>query len=170
MTQGVNDPPLNPLSIFSQIIEEIPTRKLLRFIRFSFQSRKTKTLNIIYKECLYLKSLKYFIILCMATVIISACGVNEDKTSIKLAEVTRSVFYAPEYVALEDGVFDDEGLDVELQTTWGGAKTMTSLLSDGSDVALVGAETSMYVYGQDSKDYRSEEHTSELQSRFHIVC
>src|SRR5699024_9974190 len=42
--------PLNPLSIFSQIIEEIPTRKLLRFIRFSFDSRKTKTLNIIYKD------------------------------------------------------------------------------------------------------------------------
>jgi len=89
----------------------------------------------------------------MATVIISACGVNEDKTSIKLAEVTRSVFYAPQYVALENGFFEDEGLDVELQTTWGGDKTMTSLLSDGSDVALVGAETSMYVYGQDSKDY-----------------
>src|SRR5690625_16201 len=89
----------------------------------------------------------------MSTLIISACGVNEDKTSIKLAEVTRSVFYAPQYVALENGFFEDEGLDVELQTTWGGDKTMTSLLSDGSDIALVGAETSMYVYGQDSKDY-----------------
>src|SRR5690625_7317612 len=87
----------------------------------------------------------------MATVILSACGVNEDKTSIKLAEVTRSVFYAPQYVALEKGFFEEEGLDVELQTTWGGDKTMTSLLSDGADVALVGAETSMYVYGQDSK-------------------
>src|SRR5699024_12090731 len=56
---GANDPPLNPLSIFSQIIEEIPTGKLLRFIRFSFQSRKTKTLNIIYKE-FYMKKLKSY--------------------------------------------------------------------------------------------------------------
>src|SRR5699024_525393 len=50
MTQGVNDLPLNPLSIFSQINEEIPIRNNFRFIRFSFDSRKTKTLNIIYKE------------------------------------------------------------------------------------------------------------------------
>ena len=50
MTQGGNDLPLNPLSIFSQINEEIPIRNNFRFIRFSFDSRKTKTLNIIYKE------------------------------------------------------------------------------------------------------------------------
>src|SRR5699024_375681 len=50
------------------------------------------------------------------------------------------------------GFFEEEGVDVELQNTLGGDKTMTSLLSDGADVALVGAETSMYVYGQDSKD------------------
>ena len=49
ITQGENDPPLNPLSIFSQINEEIPSKKLQRFIRFSFHSQKTKTLNIIYK-------------------------------------------------------------------------------------------------------------------------
>src|SRR5699024_9832215 len=50
MTQGGNDLPLNSLSIFSQINEEIPIRNNFRFIRFSFDSRKTKTLNIIYKE------------------------------------------------------------------------------------------------------------------------
>src|SRR5699024_11791546 len=80
-----------------------------------------------------------------------ACS-NTQTTKLTLAEVTRSVFYTPQYVALEKGFFAEEGLDVELQTTWGGDKTMTSLLSDGADVALVGAETSMYVYGQDSKD------------------
>lgn len=97
---------------------------------------------------------KYITLLCLTALILSACGAGEDsKTSIKLAEVTRSVFYAPQYVALEEGFFEEEGLDVELQTTWGGDKTMTTLLSDGADVALVGAETSMYVYGQESKDY-----------------
>lgn len=97
---------------------------------------------------------KYITLLCLTALILSACGAGEEsKTSIKLAEVTRSVFYAPQYVALEQGFFKEEGLDVELQTTWGGDKTMTTLLSDGADVALVGAETSMYVYGQESKDY-----------------
>ncbi len=88
-------------------------------------------------------------------IFLAACGSNQkaENTSIKLAEVTRSLFYAPQYVAIEKGFFEEEGLDVELQTTWGGDKTMTALLSDGVDVALVGSETSMYVYGQDSKDY-----------------
>src|SRR5699024_5563670 len=49
--------------------------------------------------------------------------------------------------------FTEEGLDIDLQTTWGGDKTMTALLSDSVDIALVGAETSMYVYAQQSKDY-----------------
>jgi len=101
-----------------------------------------------------LRLFKYITLLCLTALILSACGAGEEsKTSIKLAEVTRSVFYAPQYVALEQGFFKEEGLDVELQTTWGGDKTMTTLLSDGADVALVGAETSMYVYGQESKDY-----------------
>ena len=72
---------------------------------------------------------------------------------INLAEVTRSLFYAPQYVAIEKGFFKDEGLDIQLQTTWGGDKTMTTLLSDGADIALVGSETSIYVYAQNPKDY-----------------
>ncbi|NWL87153.1 hypothetical protein DMN77_06000 [Paenibacillus sp. 79R4] len=71
---------------------------------------------------------------------------------IRIGEVTRSVFYAPEYVALEKGFFKEEGLDVELQTTAGGDKTMTALLSGAIDVALVGAETSIYVYQQGAED------------------
>lgn len=78
---------------------------------------------------------------------------EEEHTNIQLAEVTRSVFYTPQYVALEKGFFEEEGLDVELQTTWGGDKTMTALLSDHADIALVGAETSIYVYAQNPKDY-----------------
>jgi len=84
--------------------------------------------------------------------VLSAC--QKDKTtSIKLGEVTRSVFYAPQYVALEKGFFADEGLDVDMQTTWGGDKTMTALLSDSVDIALVGSETSIYVYAQNPRDY-----------------
>lgn len=84
---------------------------------------------------------------------LSACQSGDEMTSVDLAEVTRSVFYAPQYVAIEEGFFEEEGLDVELQTTWGGDTTMTTLLSDGVDIALVGSETSIYVYAQDSRDY-----------------
>lgn len=83
--------------------------------------------------------------------ILSACGSN-GATKVDLAEVTRSVFYAPQYVAIEKGFFEEEGLDVNLQTTWGGDTTMTTLLSDGADIALVGSETSIYVHAQDSRD------------------
>ncbi|WP_106496839.1 ABC transporter substrate-binding protein [Lentibacillus sp. Marseille-P4043] len=103
-----------------------------------------------------MRKLTYFMLFSSIMLIfLAACGSNQkaENTSIKLAEVTRSLFYAPQYVAIEKGFFEEEGLDVELQTTWGGDKTMTALLSDGVDVALVGSETSMYVYGQDSKDY-----------------
>lgn len=101
-----------------------------------------------------MKGLQYLIVLAsFLLLVLTACSSSEENKSIDLAEVTRSVFYAPQYVALEKGFFEDEGLDVTLQTTWGGDKTMTALLSDGADVALVGSETSIYVYAQDSKDY-----------------
>ncbi|WP_249871141.1 ABC transporter substrate-binding protein [Oceanobacillus saliphilus] len=85
-------------------------------------------------------------------IFLSACNAAET-TKISLAEVTRSLFYAPQYVALEKGYFEEEGLEVDLQTTWGGDTTMTALLSGGADIALVGSETSIYVYAQDSRDY-----------------
>lgn len=92
------------------------------------------------------------LILCGLLIFLSGCKSNE-KVSINLAEVTRSLFYAPQYVALEKGFFEEEGLDVELTTAWGGDKTMTALLSDNADIVLVGSETSIYVYAQDSRDY-----------------
>lgn len=99
------------------------------------------------------KKMKYFaLFIGVLLITLSGCKSNEV-SNIKLAEVTRSLFYTPQYVAIEKGFFADEGLDVELQTTWGGDKTMTALLSDNADIALVGSETSIYVHGQDSKDY-----------------
>ncbi|MFZ0444615.1 MAG: ABC transporter substrate-binding protein [Bacillus sp. (in: firmicutes)] len=80
-------------------------------------------------------------------------GSDEEKLKkVKVAEVTRSVFYAPLYVAIEQGLFKEEGLDVKVTTVWGGDKTMTALISDGADVALVGSETSIYVSAQGSTD------------------
>jgi NitT/TauT family transport system substrate-binding protein len=82
---------------------------------------------------------------------LAACG-QEKKEKIRIAEVTRSIFYAPLYAALDQGFFEDEGLDIELTTVWGGDKVMTSLLSDGADIGLVGSETSIYVYARGASD------------------
>lgn len=77
---------------------------------------------------------------------------EEETTKVRLAEVTRSIFYAPQYVALSNGYFADEGLDVEFQTIAGGDKVTTALLAGQIDVALVGAETSIYVHNQGAED------------------
>ncbi|MCT2535838.1 ABC transporter substrate-binding protein [Aquibacillus koreensis] len=86
--------------------------------------------------------------------LISACSQDngDTDTEVKIAEVTRSIFYAPQYIALEEGFFEEEGLDVELQTIAGGDKVMTSLLSDNSDIGLVGSETSIYVKARGAED------------------
>ncbi|QOT00827.1 ABC transporter substrate-binding protein [Brevibacterium sp. JNUCC-42] len=92
------------------------------------------------------------IVLCLGfTCFLSGCS-SSSTNKIRVGEVTRSLFYAPQYVALEKGFFKEEGLEVELTTTWGGDKTMTALLSDGIDVALVGSETSIYVDLQGAQD------------------
>lgn len=85
---------------------------------------------------------------------ISCSNANNNDTNhkVRLVEVTHSIFYTPEYVALEKGFFEDEGLDVELTTAFGGDKTMTALLSDNADIILVGTETTVYVYSQNPKD------------------
>ncbi|MGZ9793109.1 ABC transporter substrate-binding protein [Bacillus atrophaeus] len=93
-------------------------------------------------------------IVCSAFLIfaLSACKQEAKLTKVKVAEVTHSIFYAPLYVAVSKGFFKEEGLDIEVNTIWGGDKTMTSLLSNGSDIALVGSETSIYVESQGAKD------------------
>lgn len=83
---------------------------------------------------------------------LSSCSQDNKVQTVKVAEVTRSIFYAPQYVALAKGFFEEEGLKIELTTAWGGDKTMTAVLSNAADIALVGSETSIYVYAQDSND------------------
>ncbi|MFC4767875.1 ABC transporter substrate-binding protein [Effusibacillus consociatus] len=82
------------------------------------------------------------------------CGAEPaaEKTKIRLSEVIRSVFYAPQYVAIEKGFFKEQGLEVELTTAWGGDKVMTAILSNQADVGLVGAETTVFVHQQGSPE------------------
>ncbi|KAF0816406.1 MULTISPECIES: ABC transporter substrate-binding protein [unclassified Cytobacillus] len=99
----------------------------------------------------WIKTSMLLMLAVMLIVPLAACGKDEMQT-VRIAEVTRSIFYAPQYVALEKGFFKEEGLNVKLTTTAGGDKTMTALLSDSADIALVGSETSIYVSAQGSID------------------
>ncbi|WP_110114199.1 ABC transporter substrate-binding protein [Bacillus sp. CGMCC 1.16541] len=98
------------------------------------------------------KWLLSFVAVFILIVPLISCNKQEETYTLRVGEVTHSIFYAPQYVALSEGFFEEEGLDVKLQTTWGGDKTMTALLSNGIDIALVGAETSIYVYAQGAND------------------
>lgn len=81
---------------------------------------------------------------------------NSKDTSlqtINLSEVTRSIFYAPQYVALSEGFFEEEGLNIELTTAQGADAVMTSVLSNQSDIGFAGPEASVYVYNEGKEDY-----------------
>ena len=78
---------------------------------------------------------------------------NNDLTKVKVAEVTHSVFYAPQYVALEKGFFKDEGLDIELTLTSGADNVMAAVLSGDANIGLSGSEATIYVYNKGEKDY-----------------
>jgi NitT/TauT family transport system substrate-binding protein len=111
-------------------------------------------LYVMKKEGYPMKRWMALIALALAFVIIvtTGCSSSQEPSTVKIAEVTRSLFYAPEYVAISKGFFEEEGLNVELNTVFGGDKTMTALLSGEADVALVGTETSIYVYSQGASD------------------
>ena len=77
---------------------------------------------------------------------------NELKT-ITVSEVTRSVFYAPQYVAIAAGYFEDEGLEIDLITGQGADKVMTAVLAGQSDIGFCGPEAAIYVYNEGKEDY-----------------
>ncbi len=79
-------------------------------------------------------------------------NVKEIKT-IKVNEVTRSVFYAPQYVAIHEGFFEENGIKLELTTAQGSDAVMTSVLSGQTDIGFAGPETSIYVYNEGKEDY-----------------
>ena len=72
--------------------------------------------------------------------------------SITLNEVAHSIFYAPQYVAIEEGYFAEEGLDLTLVTGFGADKTMTAVISGEADIGFMGAEASIYAYQEGATD------------------
>lgn len=71
---------------------------------------------------------------------------------VTLNEVAHSIFYAPQYVAIEKGYFEEEGLELTLVTGFGADKTMTAVLSGEADIGFMGAEASVYAYQEGAND------------------
>ena len=105
---------------------------------------------------------KYFII--AIVIILVAVGIvcyfttrNNSKEvalqKVRVNEVTRSVFYAPQYVAIAKRFMEEEGLEVELTTGQGADKVMTAVLANQSDIGFAGPEASIYVYNEGKEDY-----------------
>lgn len=105
--------------------------------------------------------MKRFILPFVAILIIIVVGIlyrekdesQTELTKVKVAEVTHSVFYAPQYVADALGYFEEEGLDVELILTPGADKVTAAVLSGDVQIGFCGSEATIYVYNQGEKDY-----------------
>ncbi len=97
------------------------------------------------------------IVAVIITAVLLITNRSEDKdtglTTIQLNEVTRSVFYAPQYVAISNGYFKEEGLDIEITTGQGADKVMTAVLAGQSDIGFAGPEAAIYVYNEGKEDY-----------------
>ncbi len=98
---------------------------------------------------------KFFILVFSCVLMIfpfAGCKDNSGLKEIKINEVTHSVFYAPLYVAMENGYFEEEGLKINLSNGGGADNSMTAVLSGTADIGLMGPETVIYVYNQGKKD------------------
>lgn len=92
--------------------------------------------------------------LLFSAVTIASTGCSKQELiTIRLNEVVRSIFYAPQYVALNKGFFEEQGLKIELTTGQGADKTMTALISGQADIGFSGPEACIYVYNQGREDY-----------------
>ncbi len=103
-----------------------------------------------------LKGLTLLLMITMLTGLFCGCGKDASKdglTKVTLNEVAHSIFYAPMYVAIEEGYFAEEGIDLELVTGFGADKTMTAVLSGDADIGFMGSESTVYTYVGGTEDY-----------------
>lgn len=85
---------------------------------------------------------------------LSACNKTQDTlTTVTLNEVAHSIFYAPQYVAIELGYFEEEGIQLELVTGFGADKTMSAMIAGEADIGFMGSESSIYLYNEGAEDY-----------------
>ena len=93
------------------------------------------------------------ILLIISTTLIACSSENDELVDIKLMEVTHSLFYTPQYVALTQGFFEEEGLNIELIDGKGADKVMASLISGEVEIGFMGPEASVYIYNQGRDNY-----------------
>lgn len=91
----------------------------------------------------------------LAVTSLLGCSSKEESenTKVVLNEVAHSIFYAPMYVAIEEGYFAEEGIDLELVCGFGADKVMTAVLSGEADIGFMGSESSIYTYNEGATDY-----------------
>lgn len=101
------------------------------------------------------KLLKVVVMLSFLSVVLMGCEKKTEAnlTKVTLNEVAHSIFYAPMYVAIENGYFEEEGIDIELVTGFGADKTMTAVLTEEADIGFMGSETTIYTYLGQTEDY-----------------
>lgn len=94
-------------------------------------------------------------VLVIGSIIFMSFYKKEDTNlkKVRVAEVTHSIFYAPQYLAHSLGYFKDEGLDVEIILTSGADKVTTAVLSGDVEIGFCGSEATIYVYNNGEKDY-----------------
>lgn len=78
---------------------------------------------------------------------------DDNLTTINLAEVSHTIFYAPQYAAIQNGYFEEEGMEINLILTPGADKVAAALLSKDADIGLSGSEATIYVYNGGEQDY-----------------
>ena len=78
---------------------------------------------------------------------------DDNLTTINLAEVSHTIFYAPQYAAIQNGYFEEEGLEIELTTGQGADKVMTAVIAGQSDIGFAGPEAAIYIYNEGKEDY-----------------
>lgn len=109
----------------------------------------------------------FMLIAAMAVSMLAGCSDNSKETAspssekgdetsltkVTLNEVAHSIFYAPMYVAIEEGYFEEEGIDLELYCGFGADKVMTAVLSGEADIGFMGSESSIYTYNEGATNY-----------------
>ena len=97
-----------------------------------------------------MKKLTILLVIVMAffSVTLTACGKDKKSNVIRVSEVTHSLFYAPLYVAMNNGYFEEEGIEIELTNAGGSDTVTTALTSKSADIGLLGPESMIYVRNQ----------------------
>lgn len=104
-----------------------------------------------------MKSVKSVVsaVLCLllALIPLASCEKKAESVKVTVSEVTHSVFYAPQYAAINKGFFADEGIEIELTNGQGADKVMTAVISGSVDIGFCGPEAAIYVYNEGKDDY-----------------